>query len=103
MTLRFDDLLKLIIKNDFLGHPCMMYQCSFCEIRGRETKINFHGMDNLDECKSWCLTKSWCTGIDYGKFGECYLNFDDVRVVGTKTKLWFTAYRKEPNCNNGKE
>merc|ERR1719481_2276923 len=53
------------------GHPCMMYQCSFCEIRGRETKINFHGMDNLDECKSWCLTKLWCT-----------------------------AYRKEPNCNN---
>ena len=79
----------------------MMYQCSFCEIRGRERKKSQE--KTLDQCKSECLNLNHCLGIDYGKFGECYLNFDDVRVVGTKTNVWFTAYRKEPNCNYGKK
>ena len=88
----------MIIEYNFLGqtHPCMVFQCNFCEIRGRERKAGSGW--SLEHCQSECLKHNHCLGIDIGNFGECYHNYDDVRVVGTKGSAWFKAYRKEPYC-----
>ena len=71
----------------------MVFQCGLCEIKGRELKVWASSEEN---CKSVCLEHKSCKGIDYGiVVGECYLNFEDVRVVGTKKFVGFKAWRKD--------
>ena len=70
----------------------MVPQCSMCEIKGNERMIDEH---TLESCKHACLINPYCTGIDYGLFNHCYLNFDDPRVVGTKFSPRFKAFRKD--------
>ena len=70
----------------------MVAQCHMCEIRGREKKVLVTG---LEECKDICLKNNYCKGIDYGIFNQCYLNYEDVRVVGTEFDAVFKAFRKD--------
>ena len=73
--------------------PCMVPQCSMCEIKGSETKMPT--INTLAYCKALCLKTSWCTGIDYSISDECYLNAEDVKVVGTKFDPFYKAFRKD--------
>ena len=75
------------------GVPCMVFQCGLCEIKGRELKVWASSEEN---CKSVCLQDKNCKGIDWGiSVDECYLNFDDVKEVGTRHGVGYKAFRKD--------
>ena len=72
----------------------MVFQCAFCEIKGRELRT---WASSEDHCKSICLENKNCMGADYDMTVKhhCYLNWEDVRVVGTKLSVGFKAFRKD--------
>ena len=75
--------------------PCMVFECGLCEIKGEELRV---WASSEEHCKTICLEKEHCKGIDWGITAkECYLNWDDVKEVGTKRGFGtpYKAFRKD--------
>ena len=72
----------------------MVFQCALCEIKGRELRV---WASSEDHCKQICLENKKCKGVDYDILfkNRCFLNWDDVSVVGTKHGVRYKAFRKD--------
>merc|ERR1719430_1418675 len=81
------------------GNLCMVFQCGLCEIKGRELRV---WASSEDHCKQICLENKKCMGVDYDILfkNRCFLNWEDVNVVGTKHGVGFKAFRKD-TCPEG--
>ena len=78
----------------------MVFQCTRCEIKGDEARIQMGYTEK--QCKSECLKDDDCMGIDFGiddgRDGECYFNYENVTVIGTKHHNSFVSWRKNLDC-----
>ena len=75
----------------------MKFVCKSCQITGSETKVGT-GL-TLGECKTKCIEKDNCLGIDFGKGarkGICWLQTE--QNTRTSNHNYFDSWKKTTEC-----
>jgi len=77
---------------------CMQFVCKSCQIVGLETIVGI-GL-TLAECKTKCIKKDNCLGIDFGKGarkGICWLQTE--QNTETSNHNYFDSWKKTTECD----